>query len=257
MQELLCLQSRNPKAVLAATFKICSNRYQLVCAILTFHPLRFQSGKADNLLNPKDSPTIKRILSDVFFDIEFLWERFHSRSIIERLGSESILFIRELDCFFLSNWARLFEADKADNSLDVARQILKQGSNPTSQEMADEIKSLALVVLKMNNIEVSELEKFLQKSHEEPFATLNLTLRKNSSEWFSDSLELQDLIKRMLSSDSGRLLAEIKAEEFGKQISLTHCNEESKTATTEDQSLIMRSSRNFRFISFHYYDNKF
>ena len=73
--------------------------------------------------------------------------------------------------------------------------------------MADEIKSLALAVLKMNNSAVSELEKFLQIPHEELFATLNLALRKDLSEWFSDSLELQDLIERMLSSDSARLLA--------------------------------------------------
>ena len=67
----------------------------MTCATLSYLPLSCQLGETEEVINPKDSKVIQKLLSDALLDVEFLWKDLHLRKILDALGPENISFIKE------------------------------------------------------------------------------------------------------------------------------------------------------------------
>ena len=139
VKELLYLQSRYPGSVFTNTFEISDNGQQIGCATLPYVSLSCQlEGESLEVLNPKDSQMIQKLISDVIYDIEFLWKNMELRQIMGVLGPENLCFMKEKEAFFLGDWSKLFEAG-ADVSMSVAPPTTSmQGKKLTSQELVEE-----------------------------------------------------------------------------------------------------------------------
>jgi len=64
----------------------------MTCVTLSYLPLSCQLGETEEVINPKDSKVIQKLL---LFDVEFLWKDLHLRKILDALGPENISFIKE------------------------------------------------------------------------------------------------------------------------------------------------------------------
>ena len=116
VQELLWLQQSYPGSVFTNTFEISGNGNQMACATLSYLPLSCQLSGTEEVINPKDSKVIEKLLSDVLRDVEFLWKDLHLRKILDALAPENISFIKEKGRFFLGNWAKIYEKAQSESS---------------------------------------------------------------------------------------------------------------------------------------------
>ena len=236
VQELLWLQRRYPGSVFTNTFEISENGSQMACATLSYLPLSRQLNEAEKIINPKDSQTIERLLSDVLSDVEFLWRGLHLRNILDALGPENISFIKEKERFFLGNWAKIYEKAQSElRNLSITETYIIEESKKkklSSQHLATEIRALAFAILKMKNIDDKELQSLLATSNLQT-SIYDLILKSTVAQGFKDSEKLGNLIERMLSSDIQILpdLEELRMKEDERTLLAT--NEESKEFQSE------------------------
>lgn len=113
--------------------------------------------------------------------------------------------MKEGGTFFLGNWAKLFEStvterNQETTSVSQARQQL------TSQHLAEEIKALAYLVLKLKNINYTQFESLRGILNLKP-ATYEVEVNETLAEGFKDCEELRNLLEKMLSLDSKNCLS--------------------------------------------------
>ena len=121
------------------------------------------------------------------------------------LSPENICNMKEGGTFFLGNWAKLFEStvterNQETTSVSQARQQL------TSQHLAEEIKALAYLVLKLKNINYTQFESLRGILNLKP-ATYEVEVNETLAEGFKDCEELRNLLEKMLSLDSKNCLS--------------------------------------------------
>ena len=114
------------------------------------------------------------------------------------LGPENLCYMEEKESFFLSDWSKLFETGIDDLSMSVATPTTTslRGKRLTSQELAGEIKAVALSVLKLNKIDLKEIEMLRQMKGVDP-RIYNMAVKTKLADGFTSSKTMQDLIKRM------------------------------------------------------------
>ena len=231
MKELLYLQSRYPGSILTNTFEISDDGQHIGCATLPYLPLSCQLDGSSEVFNPKDPQLIQKLISDALYDIEFLWKNMQMRKVMNVLGPESLCFMKEKEAFFLSDWSKLFETGSDDLSRSVAPTTTTslKGKKLTSQEIVGEIKAVASAMLKLNKIELKELEGLGQMKDVGP-KLYDSAIKSALQECFSNSSKMQALIERMLSSDPQSLpnLEELRIKDVGYQAPVKIVAEESK-----------------------------
>ena len=232
VKELLHLQSRYPGSILTNTFEISDDGQQIACATLPYLPLSCQLNEESvETFNPKDSKSVQKLISDALYDIEFLWKNMQIRKIMDVLGPESLCFMKEKDAFFLSDWSKLFENGAADllmSDAPITTTIPSlQGQKLTSQELAGEIKALALSVLKLNKIDFSKIESLRQVKGIDSGEFASEVERTLSKSFNEEKKGLQQLIEKMLTLESQNLpnLGDLRIEDAKSQAPI---NEESK-----------------------------
>ena len=147
------------------------------------------------------------------------------------LGPESLCFMKEKDAFFLSDWSKLFENGAADllmSDAPITTTIPSlQGQKLTSQELAGEIKALALSVLKLNKIDFSKIESLRQVKGIDSGEFASEVERTLSKSFNEEKKGLQQLIEKMLTLESQNLpnLGDLRIEDAKSQAPI---NEESK-----------------------------
>ena len=104
-----------------------------------------------------------------------------------------------------------------------------KGKKLTSQEIVGEIKAVASAMLKLNKIELKELEGLGQMKDVGP-KLYDSAIKSALQECFSNSSKMQALIERMLSSDPQSLpnLEELRIKDVGYQAPVKIVAEESK-----------------------------
>ena len=106
-----------------------------------------------------------------------------------------------------------------------------QGKKLTSQEIAGEIRALALRVLKRNKIDPKEIDMLLQMKGVDP-NIYNVVVKTKLANGFSSSKKIQELIESMLSLEPKNLpnLDDLKIHkiETGSKASINPAAEESK-----------------------------
>ena len=128
--------------------------------------------------------------------------------------------MKEKEAFFLSDWSKLFETGTDDLSMKVAPTTTSlQGKRLTSQELAGEIKTVALSVLKLNKINFSKIETMRQvpdRDSEEFAFIVERTLTKSFGE---EKKGLQQLIGKMLTLEPRNIsnLEELRIKDVGSQ----------------------------------------
>lgn len=152
-------------------------------------------------MNFDESRVVEQLLSDVVSDVEFIWNNFQAKNLVDIIKPENICYISKKGAFFLSNWGALFEGlidDKSVSNIAISRE-----STPTqlsSKNFAEELKALALLVLKIKKIECKEIES-LQRKSELGCETYYSDIKKILAESFPNCEKLQQLFGKMLSSD--------------------------------------------------------
>lgn len=202
VQELLRLQYRCPGSVLINTFEISENADQIACATLPYIPLNRQLDESKGALNIAEPKVIEKILNDILCDVEFLTKEFQLSNIESIITPENICYLNAKGDFFLTNWAKICDKNEAENvstkpSLSYEEMEKKK---LTSQDLAAEIKALALAILKIKKMDVEELEFLLASPKVKP-STYNSVVESTIAEAFKDSQKLYNLIERMLSRD--------------------------------------------------------
>ena len=115
-----------------------------------------------------------------------------------RLGTRESLFHEGKRRLFLSDWAKLMTTE-VDDLLHTASTTSLKGEKFTSQELAGEIKALALSVLKLNKIEkVDEVESILRMQSVGP-SLYNYLIEGILEQSFVASWQLRTLLGKMLS----------------------------------------------------------
>ena len=247
VQELLHLQYRCPGSVLTKTFEISENDDQIACATLPYISLSHQICGKEEVINPADTKIMKKLLSDVLCDVEFLWNDFHFRKIMKALGPENILFMKEKSTFFLGNWAKLYESiiSEGGNVLESKNCIFNESEKKklSSQDLAAEIKALAFAVLKLKQIDYSELEDFAAVPGLK-ISIYNGAVKSTLAKGFSDSENLRDLIRKMLSLDPRNLpkLEELRIKGAELPTLPNKGLEESKQSKSEPQRGVPKMS---------------
>ena len=138
------------------------------------------------------------------------------------LGPENLCYMEEKEVFFLSDWSKLFETGADDLSMKVAPTTTSlQGKRLTSQELAGEIQAVALSVLKLNKIDLKEIEMLRQMKGVDP-RIYNMAVKTKLADGFTSSKTMQDLIERMLSLEPQNLPnlddLQIHKTDFGTQV---------------------------------------
>ena len=239
VQELLWLQQRYPGSVFTNTFEISGNGDQIACATLSYLPLSCQLGGTEDIINTKDSKVIEKLVSDVLSDVEFLWKDLQLRKIVDVLGPENISYIKEKGRFFLGNWAKIYEKaqSKASNLSATTTYVSEESKNKKfirSQELAEEIKTLAFAVLGMNKLDYTELQSLLAAPNLQT-SVYNVAVKSALVEVFPDSEQLRYLLGKMLSPDLQNLpnIEEFRVKDETTQYSCYLVYEESKELQDE------------------------
>ena len=243
VKELLYLQSRYPGSILTNTFEISDDGQQIGCATLPYLPLSCQLDESTEIFNPKDPQLIQQLISDVLNDIKFLWKNMQIRKVMDVLGLESLCFMKEKEAFLLSDWSKLFETGTDNLSLSVAPTTPIQGKRLTSQELAGEIKAIALTVLKLNKIDFSKIEGMSQVpgSNSEEFTfVVESTLSKSFNE---EKKGIQQLIGNMLTLEPLNLpnLEELRIKDVRYQAPVNPVAEESKQIAEPETQISSQS----------------
>ena len=231
VKELLYLQSRYPGSILTNTFEISDDGQHIGCATLPYLPLSCQLDGSSEVFNPKDPQLIQKLISDALYDIEFLWKNMQMRKVMNVLRPESLCFMKEKEAFFLADWSKLFETGSDDLSMSVAPTTASlQGKELTSQEIAGEIKTIALSVLKLNKIDFSKIESMSQvpgRDSEEFTCVVERTLSKCFNE---EKKGMQQLIGKILTLEPRNLpsLKDLRIKDVGCQAPVNPIAEESK-----------------------------
>lgn len=82
--ELFRLLYRHPGSILINSFKMSDegeNGKHLACAILPHISLSSQLDQEHKILDLENSKLTEKLISDVLYDIQFLWKEFHMRRI--------------------------------------------------------------------------------------------------------------------------------------------------------------------------------
>ena len=117
VQVLLRLQQRCPGSVLIDSFEISEGGQQIACATLPYFPVDCKLDGIPETINLKDERVIEKLLSDAISDVEFLRKNFSLIKIVETLGSTNISLMREKGCFFLENWAKMYETIPPEDTI--------------------------------------------------------------------------------------------------------------------------------------------
>ena len=242
VQELLWLQQSYPGSVFTNTFEISGNGNQMACATLSYLPLSCQLSGTEEVINPKDSKVIEKLLSDVLRDVEFLWKDLHLRKILDALAPENISFIKEKGRFFLGNWAKIYEKAQSEvSNLSATTTYVSEAAKSkklSSQDLAEEIKALAFAILKMNKVDCDEIQ-YLLAAPKLKIATYDFAVKTALAEGFPDSEKLRSLIGKMLNPDIQNLpnLEELMANKERPQHSFKLVDEESKQLQGKTQGV--------------------
>lgn len=131
-------------------------------------------------------------------DIEFLRKDIYVGKL-KLLDPEDICYLQGKGSFFLSNWTK-FLANEAEPVGE--KSSILEGTNKeqlTSQDLALEIRRLALVSLKLKGVACKEFEILLEKDPSVKIyeAVVKITLEEN----FAHCKKLRNLIEKMLNLD--------------------------------------------------------
>jgi ribonuclease HI len=157
---------------------------------------------------------IKKLLNNVISDVEFLWRDLKMKNIASIMEPENIYYLKEKEAFFLGNWDKITQENTA-RPQDLTSTII--GSielGLQSQNIAAEIKALALALLRMKKIDIEQIELLLS-SKKVRASVYEAVVKAMVVEGFNDSLKLQNLLERMLSLEPKNLpnLEEFKIKE--------------------------------------------
>lgn len=203
-QELLRLHQLHPGFVLFDTLETGQDGKQIAVATLPYIQLSTLYENKE-IVNFNDVRVVEKFITDIFSDVQFLWKNPGARNILEVLGPDNICLIKEKGAFFLSNWAKIFESRIRKFSASAVIQVaVRKEQKLSSQELAGEIRALALIVLKLNKIDFSEIEIMRQKHDVDP-KLYELEVRQMVSKSFGDSKKLQNLLERILALDPRNL----------------------------------------------------
>mgnify|MGYP000985300979 CR=1 FL=1 len=241
VQELLWLQQRYAGSVFTNTFEISENGNQMACATLSYLPLSCQLSEDEEIINPKDSKVVGKLVSDILVDVEFLWKDLQLRKILDALSPENISYIKEKDSFFLGNWAKVYEiAQLESKNLSATTTYVTEATKNKKinfQDLAEEIKALAFAILKTNKVDYTGLQSLLAIPNLET-SVYNFAVQSLLAKSFPDSEKLRSLIGKMLSTDLQNLpnLEELRIKEERTQHSFNPSDEESKQLQVGKQS---------------------
>lgn len=213
-QELLRLQCLHPGAVLVNSLVVSEKSSQISCATLPYLPLSTQTEDNLSVIEPKDPKTIEKFISDVILEIEFLWKNLPRRRVVGIIDAKNICFMKDKNVFFVSDWVKIFERGVSDTENKGVEAIEASPRKLKNQDIAAEIKALAIIALKLRNMDETRLKK-LDTPAENNDNLLKTVLR----EYFGDSEKLQDLLEKMLSLDPKNLpnLEELKSKQIMAQ----------------------------------------
>ena len=97
--------------------------------------------------------------------------------------------------FFLEDWSKLFENGTDGLLMNIVPTTASlQGQNLISQEIAEEIKAVASAALKLNKIELKEIEDFERNERIGPKLYTG-AIKSALEACFSDSIKLQVLVE--------------------------------------------------------------
>lgn len=218
-QELLRLQCLHPGAVLVNSLVVSEKSSQISCATLPYLPLSTQTEDNLSVIEPKDPKTIKKLISDIILEIEFLWKNLPRRRVVGMIDAKNICFMKDKNVFFVSDWVKIFERGVSDTENKGVEAIEASPRKLKNQDIAAEIKALAIIALKLRNMDETRLKKILQGSLDTPAENNDNLLKTVLREYFGDSEKLQDLLEKMLSPDPKNLpnLEEFKSKEIRVQ----------------------------------------
>ena len=225
IQELFHLENRCPGTVLIGTLEICKDRKQVACALRQYGLKSVQLDQIQESIDRKNPKVIKKLISDVLSDVEFLRSQLLMKNIAIIIEPENIFYRKERGDFSLIHWEKIFQQSGVKPAnLTNTTTILSVGSKLNSQVLAAEIRALAFALLKIKQVDIEEL-KFLLSSKIVRVSTYEHAVKSTAAEGFGDLPEIQDLIERMLSFDPKNLpsLEELHIKEAETQNSSILC----------------------------------
>ena len=234
IQELLRLQYLHPGSVLLKTLEISSDGKQVACATLLYTPLSAIIDVNIQTMDAIGQRNIKKLLSDILSDVEFLWKDFQARKILSVLGPENVCVMKGQGGFFLTDWAKLFE--NGNDNLATSTLVAGAIQNPpNSQELDSELKTLAFTVLNLGNISCEEVHLLPERTNADT-VKYESAVKKMLAKNFDGCQELQSLFERMLSLDPKTIpsLDEFKFKDVESRIK--HNIEVEETKQTESDS---------------------
>ena len=208
-QELYYLDSVQPGAVLLESLEISEDGKLLACVTLPYLPLSLQFDSNIQVVDPTDSKVIRKLISDVFSGIEFLWNKLKIKNTADIIKPENICYMKDKGSFFLSNWFKLCQPETNHDNSDFLDPLLEK-SVLSSQDIVNELKAIAFIVLKIKRVNYEEPQgmgsdpKFTSEAYEHELKN-KIAGVFDDMRPLQDSTPLQDLIQRMLSLDPQEL----------------------------------------------------
>lgn len=235
VQELLHLQQKYPGSIFTNTFEISDNGRQIACATLSCIPLSCQLDEIREVFNSKDSQLLQQLISDVIYDIDFLWKSIQTKKVKDLLQKGSLCFMREKNAFFLTDWLKIFGTGANELGMSLHQsQTATRDKKLIFKEITEELEAFTLDVANLKKATSIEMANLLQVGNIDPKG-LDTAIKAMPDEFLSEFQQLRSSTENMVGLDVKSIpnFEELRVKNVGAQPLLKPEIEEEKHTKKE------------------------